>query len=307
MINEQANRMNQMQQNWAKNGLPESAGRIGGASVGFNSRFSAIKSGALRDTFQKFNNFNTNTARSSSNGMPQVRGAGAVAFQALPEPKVGRDKRMMGNKNSEVKKVEVATFTVPKIAQGNSELSQIESLFGGGSRGAYYGGTNHGQGHVPQMAYNPNNEINLDNMYAQKGGDHFDPRSLILQRQQAHPQQNQITGYNPQPQTGYNPMVNEQPQYGNFHPQQQPMNSEFMQYSMAGNQMNPSEQMAEIARAMATQVLEDYKKQEKKNQILTSVRHISYDNLVKDFNGQLYLMEFDDKNYMVLKPVKTKK
>ena len=79
-----------------------------------------------------------------------------------------------------------------------------------------------------------------------------------------------------------------------------------MQYAQNNNSDQRS-QMESIARYMTLQVLSEYKKQEKKNSILSKVRHRKFDNLVKDQNNQHYLMEFDRSNYMTLKPVKMTK
>ena len=312
MNNEQLQNMRGlMQENWQKSGIPENAGRIGsGAAGGMHDRFANVRQGALRDTFAKFNNFNTNQRqKANAYGVPQIKGA--ASFSPIPEPKVGKDRRPLDPKN----KVELKTFE----AKGNSELDAIQSLFGGGGRSmdAYMGGGSN-QGY-PQMKYT-SGDLNIDQIYSQKGGN-FDPRQMILNKQRQAPQQQQITGYDSfqQQQTmqqqpmGYNPnmpidmqMQMMQSQYGEYAPQYQQSESEYMQYSVAANQMSPQEQMAEIARNMTAQVLSEYKRKEKENQILTKVKHKNYSNLVKDHNGKFYLMETDDNGFLKLKPVRRK-
>lgn len=315
---EMMNRMKLMNENWAKSGIPTNAGRIGsGAAGGLSDRFAHVRNGSMRDQFAKFTNFDTN-ARQASNqhGIPQVKGA--ASFVPLPEPKVGKDRRPVDQKH----KVEVAKFDTPRMGAESGELGAIASLFGGsGGRtlDSYGGGAGMHQpmGGAPnQMQYNPN-DLNLDQVYAQKGGDYFDPRQMILQRQQQQPQQQQLAGYDAfqqqqvmqQPQ-GYNPnmpmdmqMQMMQAQYGNQMPQQhQP--SEYMQYSQVANQMSPQEQMAEISRQMAMEVLSEYKKSEKERQILIPVRHKKHNNLAKDHNNNYYLVETDQDGLLFLKPVK---
>lgn len=306
--------MTLLQEQWRKNGIPENAGMLAGApnAGSFHDRFAKLRSGQMRDEVKKFTHFNTNKRGQGQGGGQPSLPQGAVAFQAIPEPKVGKDRRPIDPKN----KVEVAKFNTPK-STGNSELDAIANLFGGGRKTLdnYGGGQPMGYNQVPQMGYQQNNEINLDQLYAQKGGDYFDPRQMIMQNQQRNPQQQQLdyNAYNQQQQqqmNGYNPnMPMEQQmmqmQYGEQAQVHQP--SEYMQYSQQAQYQqsnDPRTQMEEIARTMTLQVLSEYKKQEKKNQLLTKVRHKNHDNLVKDQNGQHYLMEFNNKKHMVLKPVR---
>ena len=314
MNNEQLQNMRGlMQENWQKSGIPENAGRIGsGAAGGMHDRFANVRQGALRDTFAKFNNFDTNQRqKANAYGVPQVKGA--ASFSPIPEPKVGKDRRAIDPKN----KVELKTFE----SKGNSELDAIQNLFGGGGRSLdAYGGMPQMQQGYPQMQHT-SGDLNIDQIYAQKGGS-FDPRQMILNKQRQAPQQQQIAGYDSfqqqqqqitqQQPMGYNPnmpvdMQMMQSQYGEYAPQYQQPESEYMQYSVAANQMSPQEQMAEIARNMTAQMLSEYKKKERENQILTKVKHKSYNNLVKDHNGKFYLMETDDKGFLKLKPVRLKR
>jgi len=309
-------KMTMLQERWKQSGIPEGAGMLGGApsAGGMSDRFAKLRSGQMRDEVSKFTKFNTN---SRGGGGQQTMPQGAAAFHAIPEPKVGRDNRPLDTRNP---KVEVAKFSSPK-STGNSELDAIAGLFGGSggrrSLDAYGGGQQQQMGYdqAPQMGYQQNNDIDLDQMYAQKGANNFDPRQMILQNQQRHPQQQQLdyNNYNQQEQQqdiGYNPnMPMEQQMMQQQYGQQAPnlQQNEYMQYSQQQQQQqynDPRSQMEEIARSMTLQVLSEYKKQEKKNQLLIKVRHNNHDNLVKDQNGQHYLMEFSKNKYMVLKPVK---
>jgi|TARA_R110000850_G_scaffold32421_7_gene89330 hypothetical protein len=319
-------KMTMLQERWKQSGIPEGAGTLRGApsSGGMSDRFAKLRSGQMRDEVSKFTRFNTNNR---GNGAQQASHQGAT-FNAIPEVKVGKDNRPLDTRNP---KVEVENFNASK-STGNGELDNIAALFGGGggrnSLNAYNGGQQMGYNQAPQMSYQQNNDIDLDQMYAQKGASNFDPRQMIIQNQQRNPQQQQLdyNNYNQQDQqdqqdqqghqqgAGYNPnMPMEQQimqqQYGQQYGQQAPNanQGEYMQYSQQHQHQqhnDPRSQMEEIARSMTLEVLSEYKKQEKKNQLLTKVRHNNHENLVKDHNGQHYLMEFNKNKYMVLKPVK---
>jgi len=306
-------KMKAIQENWKKSGIPESAGRMGSApsSASMNDKFANIRNGQMKGEIQKFTQYNTNRKGSQGSSMPQ----GAASFNAIPEAKVGKDRRPLDPKN----RVEVTNFSAPKTS-GNSELDAISDLFaGGGSSRNLESYSNQNQGgynQVPQMNYNQNSDIDLNQMYAQKG-DNYDPRQMIAQHQQRNPQQQELNynsqGQQNQNQNGYNPNMNMEQQmmnnqYGQQYQQsqQQRQEGEYMQYAQNNNSDQRS-QMESIARDMTLQVLSEYKKQEKKNSILSKVRHRKFDNLVKDQNNQHYLMEFDRSNYMTLKPVKMTK
>jgi len=150
--------------------MKESVVATPGANSSMAQKLAAIKNGSAKAELNKYIN-----ATAKGEG-----GSGGAGFQALPEPKMRKN-------NEEVKpeyKQKLDNFETPRASHETSELSAIESMFGGD-------GPRMSMGNNQPLSQNPvNMELSLDSAVMPS----FNPQAALQQKarakSQAQPAQN---------------------------------------------------------------------------------------------------------------------